>query len=66
MRKSLLVIWQQLQMQMLQSMLLGLAGSAIQSMDDMINCSRCANPTPESELLEIHAWWVCGICYDDL
>jgi hypothetical protein len=33
MRKSLLVIWQQLQMQMLQSMLLGLARSATQSMD---------------------------------
>jgi formylmethanofuran dehydrogenase subunit E len=32
----------------------------------MIRCSRCEEPTPESELLKVHAWWVCGICYDDL
>jgi formylmethanofuran dehydrogenase subunit E len=32
----------------------------------MINCSRCGDPTPETEVLEVYAWWVCGICYDDL
>jgi formylmethanofuran dehydrogenase subunit E len=32
----------------------------------MIRCSRCEEPTPESELLKVHAWWVCGICYDDI
>jgi formylmethanofuran dehydrogenase subunit E len=31
-----------------------------------IKCSRCDAETPESEILEVHAWWVCGICYDDL
>ncbi len=45
----------------------GSAESAKPSMaEDMINCSRCTDPTPESELLEVGAWWVCGICYDDL
>jgi hypothetical protein len=34
--------------------------------EDTINCSRCEAPTPESELLELLSWWVCGICYDDL
>jgi hypothetical protein len=31
-----------------------------------VKCSRCDAETPESELLEVYAWWVCGICYDDL
>jgi formylmethanofuran dehydrogenase subunit E len=44
----------------------GNASSAKQSMDKMIKCSRCEEPTPESELLELHAWWVCGNCYDEL
>ena len=34
--------------------------------DVMIKCHRCEQETPESELLEVYAWWVCGICYDDL
>ncbi len=34
--------------------------------EDTIKCSRCEDPTPESELMEVHAWWVCGMCYDDL
>ena len=34
--------------------------------EDTINCSRCETPTPESELLELFSWWVCGDCYDDL
>jgi formylmethanofuran dehydrogenase subunit E len=34
--------------------------------ETMIKCSRCEADTPESELLSVHAWWVCGICYDDL
>jgi hypothetical protein len=31
-----------------------------------IECSRCSAETPESEIMEVYAWWVCGICYDDL
>ncbi len=31
-----------------------------------VQCSRCAAETPESELLEVYAWWVCGNCYDEL
>ena len=38
----------------------------IQYIEDTIQCSRCEQPTPESELLEVHAWWLCGICYDDV
>jgi formylmethanofuran dehydrogenase subunit E len=34
--------------------------------DGMIKCSRCEEATPESELHEVHAWWLCGICYDDI
>ena len=34
--------------------------------ESLIKCSRCEDLTPESELLELHAWWVCGICYDEL
>jgi hypothetical protein len=34
--------------------------------DVMIKCSRCEAPIPESEAIEVHTWWVCGICYDDL
>jgi formylmethanofuran dehydrogenase subunit E len=33
---------------------------------ETINCSRCEEPTPESEVLQVHAWWVCGNCYDEL
>ena len=31
-----------------------------------IKCSRCEAETPESELIEVHAWWLCGICYDEV
>ena len=34
--------------------------------ETMIKCNRCETPTPESELLEVFAWWVCGNCYDDI
>ena len=34
--------------------------------EETINCSRCDAPTPISEVLEVYAWWVCGICYDDI
>jgi len=34
--------------------------------ESLIKCSRCEDLTPESELLELHAWWVCGNCYDEL
>jgi hypothetical protein len=45
----------------------GNAESAKPLMDEsMIECSRCEKPTPESELMEVFAWWLCGICYDDI
>ncbi len=45
----------------------GNAQNAVQLMDeDTIKCSRCEDPTPESEVMEVGAWWVCGMCYDDL
>jgi formylmethanofuran dehydrogenase subunit E len=31
-----------------------------------VQCSRCSAETPESEILELGSWWVCGICWDDL
>jgi formylmethanofuran dehydrogenase subunit E len=34
--------------------------------EDTIKCSRCEADTPESELMAVHAWWVCGNCYDDM
>ena len=34
--------------------------------EETIKCQRCDTDTPISEVLEVHAWWVCGICYDEL
>jgi len=34
--------------------------------EETIDCTRCGEPTPESELMEMLSWLVCGICYDDL
>jgi len=34
--------------------------------EDTIKCSRCATDTPESELVTVHAWLVCGNCYDEI
>jgi hypothetical protein len=34
--------------------------------EQTIACSRCDAATPISEALEVFAWWVCGICYDDI
>jgi hypothetical protein len=31
-----------------------------------VQCSRCEAETPESELLEVYAWWLCGLCYDEI
>ena len=33
---------------------------------DTIKCTRCEQPTHESELLEVGSWWLCGVCYDDI
>ena len=33
---------------------------------DMVQCSRCEERTPESEVQSVGAWWLCGICYDDI
>jgi formylmethanofuran dehydrogenase subunit E len=35
-------------------------------MDETIECSRCEEATLESDLMEVYAWWLCGICYDDV
>jgi hypothetical protein len=34
--------------------------------EDTVKCSRCESDTPEFELIEVHAWWLCGICYDEV
>jgi formylmethanofuran dehydrogenase subunit E len=34
--------------------------------EDTIACWRCEEQTPMSELMAVHAEWVCGDCYDDL
>jgi len=34
--------------------------------EDTIPCDRCDEETPIAEALKLYAWWVCGICYDDL
>ena len=34
--------------------------------EDTIKCSRCETDTPESEIMELYTWWLCGICYDDV
>ena len=31
-----------------------------------IECSRCEAETPESAIHEVHAWWLCGNCYDEI
>lgn len=31
-----------------------------------VKCSRCGAETPESEIMEVHAWWLCGLCYDEI
>ena len=31
-----------------------------------VQCSRCDERTPETDVHQVGAWWVCGICYDDL
>lgn len=34
--------------------------------EDTIKCSRCETDTPESEIMQLYTWWICGICYDDV
>jgi hypothetical protein len=34
--------------------------------EETSKCSRCEADTPQSELMEVYAWWLCGICYDDV
>ena len=34
--------------------------------EDMVDCTRCETPTPDSELIELGSWWVCGTCFDDI
>ena len=34
--------------------------------EDTIACWRCEEQTPMSEMIAVHAEWVCGVCYDDL
>jgi formylmethanofuran dehydrogenase subunit E len=35
-------------------------------LEGTVKCSRCNTETPESELIEVYAWWVCGNCYDEI
>jgi formylmethanofuran dehydrogenase subunit E len=34
--------------------------------EETIKCSRCEDPTPVAEVIQVATWWVCGICYDEL
>ena len=34
--------------------------------EDLIRCSRCEEDTPQSEVMELGSWWLCGVCYDDV
>jgi len=34
--------------------------------EETIKCTRCESDTPESELIELGSWWLCGVCYDDI
>lgn len=34
--------------------------------EDTIVCWRCEEQTPMSDMVPVHAEWVCGVCYDDL
>ena len=34
--------------------------------ENTIACWRCEEQTPMSEMIAVHAEWVCGVCYDDL
>jgi hypothetical protein len=45
----------------------GSAESAKQSMDEVtVKCLKCTKDTPESEIMDVGYWWVCGDCYDGL
>jgi formylmethanofuran dehydrogenase subunit E len=35
-------------------------------LETTIKCSRCEGETPESEVIEVHAWWLCPNCYDEV
>ena len=43
-----------------------LEGKQLALEEDTIKCSRCESDTPELELVRVHAWLVCGNCYDDI
>jgi formylmethanofuran dehydrogenase subunit E len=32
----------------------------------MRKCDRCSEPNPEDELIEVHAWLICDLCFDEL
>ena len=32
----------------------------------MIMCNRCEMLIDETEAMEVHAWWLCGNCYDEI
>ena len=34
--------------------------------EDTIRCIRCDTDTPESEIIPLGAWMLCGTCYDDV
>jgi late competence protein required for DNA uptake (superfamily II DNA/RNA helicase) len=43
-----------------------LEGTQLVLEENTIKCNRCETDTPESELMQVHAWWLCGNCYDEI
>jgi hypothetical protein len=31
-----------------------------------VMCNRCETRINEAEAMEVHAWWLCGNCYDEI
>jgi hypothetical protein len=31
-----------------------------------VMCNRCETRIDEAEAMEVHAWWLCGNCYDEI
>jgi hypothetical protein len=43
-----------------------LEGTQLVLEEDTIKCIRCETDTPESEIIPLGAWMLCGTCYDDI
>jgi len=31
-----------------------------------VMCNRCEDRIDEAEAMQVHAWWLCGNCYDEI